>query len=540
MTTATTDIATATAAATLAPAKTPPPSGTPAAPAPPGAQVKPISGCWPRFETWPWLHSFVQTTIGRLALILVFSGFMSITHVKNWYSVSLILTMLTFLPRYRRQVLMAAALGWAMVQVPQISDPTTVSDMMPRVMLRHDAAAMFAALPFRAAQIIYVLWPLAVALLAWTIGYTYIRAVQRHPKSFIGRRPITGVMLILTAVMTLQGFLGGLSWVIVATFCMALSHYIWFFCYAVIEPKQKNGTPANIRPEYWRYFWATNRCPIGKGPSYLDRIEARNDAELATVQLKALKLIIWVAVLAMVRVFYTKTLYGSAAESQSFGWWHPPGLIPTYNIALDSHLAGHPFPWAIRWCTLISHFLLNLLELSIWGHKLIAVARMAGYNAFRMTYKPLGATSIAEFFNRVHWYLKEMLGTFFFFPTYLRYFKKHPRVRVFFATMAAAGFGNFFYHFFAYDRHVYEKGIGHALISYHCYAIYAVILGTAIGISQIRILGKKKTTPTGWRKARAIAGVLFFYCLLTIFDAEIRRDLTIADYTSFFFSLFRP
>jgi hypothetical protein len=150
------------------------------------------------------------------------------------------------------------------------------------------------------------------------------------------------------------------------------------------------------------------------------------------------------------------------------------------------------------------------------------------------------ASSIAEFFNRVHWYLKEMLGTFFFFPTYLRYFKKYPRVRVFVATMAAAGFGNFFYHFFAYDRHVYEKGIWQAFVSYHSYAIYAVILGTAIGISQIRILGKKRPAPAGWRKVRAIAGVLLFYCLLTIFDAEVRRDLTIADYTSFFFSLFRP
>jgi hypothetical protein len=41
-------------------------------------------------------------------------------------------------------------------------------------------------------QLIFVLWPLAVALLAWAIGFAYVRAVQRHPKSFIGRRPVTG------------------------------------------------------------------------------------------------------------------------------------------------------------------------------------------------------------------------------------------------------------------------------------------------------------------------------------------------------------
>ena len=66
--------------------------------------------------------------------------------------------------------------------------------------------------------------------------------------------------------------------------------------------------------------------------------------------------------------------------------------------------------------------------------------------------------------------------------------------------MAAAGFGNFFYHFFAYDRHIYEQGIWRALLCYHSYAIYALILGIAIGISQIRILGKKKSPLTGFRK----------------------------------------
>jgi hypothetical protein len=327
MTTATTDISTAAAAtaapAPLAPAKTPPASGTPAAPAPPGAPVRQIAGSWPRFETWPWLHAFVQTTIGRLALILFFSGIMAITHVKCWYGVALVLTMLTFLPRYRRQVLIAAALMWALVQVPLITDREMI-DPMPRVIAQHNAIELFAALPPRALQMVFMLWPLAVVLLAWTIGYAYIRAVQRHPKSFLGRRPVTGIMLLITGVMTLQSFLGGLPWVVVATFCMALSHYIWFFCYAMIEPRPKDGTPGKLRPEYWRYFWATNRCPIGKGPSYLDKIEAKNDAELATVQLKGLKLLMWAAALAIFKVVYTKTLYGSASESR--GW---PGSTPS-------------------------------------------------------------------------------------------------------------------------------------------------------------------------------------------------------------------
>jgi D-alanyl-lipoteichoic acid acyltransferase DltB (MBOAT superfamily) len=209
-------------------------------------------------------------------------------------------------------------------------------------------------------------------------------------------------------------------------------------------------------------------------------------------------------------------------------------------MALDAQVLGNPYPWGIRWLALISLFVTNILELSIWGHKAIALCRMAGFNAFRMTYRPLTATSISEFFNRIHWYLKEMLATFFFYPTYLRYFKRHPRVRVFVATMAAAGLGNFIFHFLAFDWHVYEKGLWGALKSFHHYAVYCLILGTAIGISQIRILSKRRPAPTGARKVLAIAGVLLFYCLLSNFDNETRRDLTIVDYGSYFLNLFRP
>ena len=35
----------------------------------------------------------------------------------------------------------------------------------------------------------------------------------------------------------------------------------------------------------------------------------------------------------------------------------------------------------------------------------------------------------------------------FFYPTYLRYFKKHPRLRMVAATMAAACAGNAIFHF---------------------------------------------------------------------------------------------
>jgi D-alanyl-lipoteichoic acid acyltransferase DltB (MBOAT superfamily) len=205
---------------------------------------------------------------------------------------------------------------------------------------------------------------------------------------------------------------------------------------------------------------------------------------------------------------------------------------------LAAHARGEALSWGVRWMALIAHFVLMILDTSIFGHKFIAVCRMAGFNAFRNTYRPLESTSIAEFYNRYHWYFKELLVTFFFFPTYLRYFKKHPRVRMVFATMAAACFGNALYHFLLYDRDIFEYGLRRALVAYHPFAIYTVILGVAISVSQLRTRAKGHK-PTGRRKVLAIAGVMLFFCLLSILQ-ETNPALTVADYLSYFVSLFRP
>jgi hypothetical protein len=132
-----------------------------------------------------------------------------------------------------------------------------------------------------------------------------------------------------------------------------------------------------------------------------------------------------------------------------------------------------------------------------------------------------------------------MLVTFFFFPTYLRYFKKWPRLRIFFATVAAAGFGNYIYHFLHYDRNIYEFGLWKAFLDYHPYAVYTTFLALGIGISQLRAHGAKKARPTGLRKFAAIMAVMLFFCLMSVFDegSTMRR---MPDYWSYWTSLFIP
>src|SRR5205085_6867278 len=123
--------------------------------------------------------------------------------------------------------------------------------------------------------------------------------------------------------------------------------------------------------------------------------------------------------------------------------------------------AGIRTPVLTGWASLLSHYIVAVLTMAVYGHYIIGYCRVAGFNALRNTYRPLEATTIADFWNRYYYYFKELLADFFFFPTYMRYFKTYPRLRVFAATFAAATVGNWLYHFDA--GYVASVGLRQAL-----------------------------------------------------------------------------
>jgi hypothetical protein len=133
----------------------------------------------------------------------------------------------------------------------------------------------------------------------------------------------------------------------------------------------------------------------------------------------------------------------------------------------------------------------------------------------------LEARSIAEFWNRYYYYFKELLVDFFFYPTFMRYFKRWPRLRLFAATFAAACFGNAFYHFFRHLDYINDLGFWKALAGFHVYIFYTIILAIGIGVSQLR---KRKAENPNWLRGRLLPAfsVISFYCILSIFDYEGR------------------
>jgi hypothetical protein len=176
------------------------------------------------------------------------------------------------------------------------------------------------------------------------------------------------------------------------------------------------------------------------------------------------------------------------------------------------------------------------LAISIMGHQFIAICRMSGFNALRNTYRPLSSTTISEFFNRYYYYFKELLVDFFFYPTFLRYWKGNRKIRFIFATFAAVFFGNTFYHFTRDWQIIRDQGFLRAAVNYEASLVYCFILALAVSISELR---KRKSRSASFVRGRLMPGlgVGFFYCLLNVFVID-ERGYPLSAYIKYFMSLF--
>ena len=451
----------------------------------------------PRFETLPKVVRWVQTPAGRVLLVVLFCA-MAVFHGLPAIPLCLALSAVSLLPQRRRILIAAATLFWLLGRIP----------------------GSWAAL-------------VVVFVAMWLV----LSLFQVQPGHSLFRHPIRNLLVLYIALLAAASYVPVTPFV-KATLWAALAiagKYLWFLCYALSDKKGVTRQSPLLTLSRFQPFWGSSNVPFPKGEANLDRIEAKNDEQLAICQLRGIELMIWSTFLLAALAFldwWTQHPWPAAIYSGSLHW---PTRIVQLNEAIECNKNGMPLPRWDCWLAVLANFVRKILVVSTWGNTIIATCRMAGFNAVRNTRKPLSSTTIAEFYNRLYYYFKELLVTFFFYPWYFRFFKKHPRVRVFVATLAAAGFGNALFHFLRDIDYITQFGIGGALVRFQVYLVYTLLLGVAIAISQLRSLG-------GHAHGGAITGplvVLAFYCLVMILD-DPRRDWTIRVYFSFIVNLFLP
>lgn len=255
--------------------------------------------------------------------------------------------------------------------------------------------------------------------------------------------------------------------------------------------------------------------------------------------LASLKLLILALLLNLVRQVLRAILYGESGNALTH-------MLSGYNLALphlNEIVTGQaPASSFTTWIAVYLELIWETLRPAIPGHKWVSLLRLFGFNVFRNTYKPLLAESIVDFWNRYYYYFKELLFDFFFFPTYLRYFRTWPKLRIFAAVFAAAFVGNMYYHFVQARIALAAGEVSQVWQGLSPRMIYCILLVLGIYFSMLRQRQRRgksaQQDSLGARflKLRRIAGVWTFFSLIHI--GNIRTSASASETIRFFLSLF--
>jgi hypothetical protein len=496
----------------------PSPDGVVPAPLRPGMMARLLEWRLPPIETYPVVIAFAQTHAGKLVLFGAFAALMKlnargmwIDDGGTWLALTLAAAAVSLAGRHRHLALLICA-ALLLARTANWFDFRAVHAAMHREILSGNlhseylrAGTLFACVPLAA---------LAIYL---------ARRYRDHP---LARRPVLAQHILcfcligLAASHLLQGLPQVLLWSMTATF----SAYFWFLAYALIDQRHRQPAPILFQFATFNPFCLPLSVPMGKGAANWRRVEAGTAEELAVTQLKALKLLVWVLVLKVVLWFFRWAVYDEL------------GVSPL-RLAFERFLRGESAPGPVGLFSIIANFPEQLLMLALWGHVFVATARLAGFRLLRNTCRPLSARSIAEFWNRYFYYFKEILVDVYFYPTYVRWFKRHPRLRIAFATFMAAGVGNFFFHFILENHTIAELGPIEALARSQTYAFYCAMLVAGIVVSQLR--ARRPDASAGWLRGRFLPslGVSAFFCFLSFFDGP-QRDVPLARHFEFLFQVF--
>lgn len=314
---------------------------------------------------------------------------------------------------------------------------------------------------------------------------------------------------------------------------------LWRLSYVVLAGRRQAARASRYIDHlmYVLPLWGGTVTPYGKGYEYLREHNAGDALALARSRLAGFKLLV-------LSILWSGVSHVLALVTSEAGMELPARLgggviaIPSLENAIAS---PGTFTLAERWMAVLLGLFVATVALAASGHAIIGVLRLFGFNVFRNTYKPLLATTILEFWNRYYYYFKELMVQFFFFPTFVRTASRRMEVRLALAALAAATFGNLYYHV-AYDHVAFFSGASeHVLNAIGGRFIYCAVLGVGVAWSMLRERkSRARKTPAPvphLRMARAIAGVWLFYGLLHIWNVG-RHTLTINERAVFFLGLF--
>ncbi len=386
---------------------------------------------------------------------------------------------------------------------------------------------------------------LAVALLFLMLKFIHAGAarfsdlpgpIRRRPQ--IAFHTLFWSMVIVTWLTPVQA---GTWRTVIALMAISFPFIIWRCGYMLISAKRGRvaGTGLGDHLIYIWPIWGGTNTPIGKGADYLSQCEARTADAYARAVLSGIKLMILARLWGLARQFMAAFVY---ANPKSFFTPLLGGFTLTIPRAQSLVTGQDSDSVLISWVSLYMDLIWETLEVAEDGHVWVGALRLFGFNVFRNTYKPLLARSVIDFWNRWHYYFKEMLVEFFFLPTYARHFQKAPKLRIFAAIFASAFVGNMYHHLLKAKKSLVGGAWLDLWLNLNPRLVYCLLLALGLYLSMLREQhrrgkgAEKGHSPTALSNLAKIAWVWTFYSLVHIWN--LKGTMTVESRTHFFLSLF--
>jgi len=190
--------------------------------------------------------------------------------------------------------------------------------------------------------------------------------------------------------------------------------------------------------------------------------------------------------------------------------------VGTYDGLLAAPAMGYTPGVGTVWSVLLLEFLRFYYVWAAVAHLKVGLWRLFGYDIEPYFQKPFLSTNLVELWRRYSYYYRAFLVQAFYFPVFLRFFKRRPLPRIFFATLVAACFGNFLYHML-FELLTWGSKPD-VLVSQLRTLPYYLVLGAAIAATQVWLMRHGRRPRRAWTLDRrivldvlAVAGTVGFF-----------------------------
>jgi len=391
-------------------------------------------------------------------------------------------------------------------------------------------------------------WLVPAAALPILLGIVYLLYLMaarfnRLP-AFVRARPQICVhaffwVLLVSIWLKLSPSVFGIM--VITLIAGSFPYLIWRCGYMVLSGQRGKAITTKFTDHFFYIFpvWDGTNTPPGKGYDNLSRAATQTATAYTRSLLAGVKLLLLVALWQGVMQVMGAVVYGDPKNSLTgILGGHDLG-IPRLKYIINGNVAP---ALGIVWLSLYLELIWEALSIAARGHVWVGVLRLFGFPVFRNTYKPLLAESIVEFWNRFYYYFKELLVEFFFLPTYLRYFRNRPVLRMIAAVFAAALIGNMYYHLLQARHPLIAADFKQLWGLLGARLIYCFMLAVGISISMLRqqrqrgrmaALGPRKG---GVYRLGRIASVWTFFAVINFWN--VKAGITIPERGRLFLSLF--